>query len=710
MTKKTFLCATIFPALAAAESFPIDGFGYTVGDQTLAGTNALVDTFEGAWLGAVLGDGSPGIVADSLDYPGTTSHGGAVQFPSGGNARVGRLIGNGGLDNTTVGTFYLSIRIQPDSVSSAYRALELHKDGFSDGDNRILQIATGESGLVDAGLVSSGENFAVRILNENTAAMSADLGLADNTVNLFVLRLDLSATGDSDTVSLWRNPADLTDETMNTPDFTATGFDFQIDRVTFARFGDSGISFDEIKVGEAWADVTTGDDFDTEGDGLRDAWERAFDLDTSIDDSGDDNDTDGGTDGLTNLEELTFGTNPQKADTDEDNLLDGVETNTGTFTDGNDTGTDPNNPDTDGDTFSDGDEVTDMTDPTDIDDPGNPNAEIVLLDGARDDAYGDADVLQTIETGFGDNFSELNAAYTQIQDEKLFLFIAGNVEANFNKLEIFIDSTEAVTSNVFTSAGNDGAGSMNGMVFDSEFAPDYHFIVRRGESRFDIDFADLGTGEYAFFRGAFGNDLEGNTVLGADLVDTSTFSTLPVGLGVAYDNSNTMGIGGGAGNAADQAAAAAVTTGLELCLPKGVLGVPSKPVKIMVLQNNGDHGFLSNQTLGGLPVGTGNLGGPGGLDFGNYEGDQFFVAQATAFLGEIVISNVGVDGDAVTLSVSGLVEGETYYVESSNDLGDQIPFIPVLNSEFNAGGATREIELTSSEKLNFFRVVAGEVP
>jgi len=53
-------------------------------------------------------------------------------------------------------------------------------------------------------------------------------------------------------------------------------------------------------------------------------------------------------------------------DTDDDNdgLLDTVETNTGTFVDANDTGTDPLNIDTDGDTFNDGEEVAAGTDPT----------------------------------------------------------------------------------------------------------------------------------------------------------------------------------------------------------------------------------------------------------------------------------------------------------------------------------------------------------
>jgi cysteine-rich repeat protein len=60
-------------------------------------------------------------------------------------------------------------------------------------------------------------------------------------------------------------------------------------------------------------------------------------------------------------------------DRDEDNLLNGVETNTGTFVDANDTGTDPTLPDTDGDGFNDDVEVTAGTDPTNpLSFPGAP--------------------------------------------------------------------------------------------------------------------------------------------------------------------------------------------------------------------------------------------------------------------------------------------------------------------------------------------------
>ena len=53
------------------------------------------------------------------------------------------------------------------------------------------------------------------------------------------------------------------------------------------------------------------------------------------------------------------------ADTDNDGLADAVETNTGTYVDENDTGTDPNNPDSDGDGYYDGEEVRMGSDPTD---------------------------------------------------------------------------------------------------------------------------------------------------------------------------------------------------------------------------------------------------------------------------------------------------------------------------------------------------------
>ena len=108
---------------------------------------------------------------------------------------------------------------------------------------------------------------------------------------------------------------------------------------------------------------------------------------------------------------------------------------------------------------------------------------------------------------------------------------------------------------------------------------------------------------------------------------------------VGFDNSNVAGIVGGTG-AANQAAAKAVTTGLELSIDLADIGSPTgaSTVRVMVLQNNDNHDFLSNQTLGGLPVGTANLGSPAsGVDFTLFPTtDQFFLVSipepATLFL------------------------------------------------------------------------------
>ena len=94
---------------------------------------------------------------------------------------------------------------------------------------------------------------------------------------------------------------------------------------------------------------------DSDGDDLPDAWETSWvginDL-TQLSGAGDFD-----SDGSTDLEELTNRTDPTNDDSDDDGLLDGVESGTGTFVDGSDTGTDPLEPDTDGDGLSDGAET-----------------------------------------------------------------------------------------------------------------------------------------------------------------------------------------------------------------------------------------------------------------------------------------------------------------------------------------------------------------
>ena len=223
----------------------------------------------------------------------------------------------------------------------------------------------------------------------------------------------------------------------------------------------------------------------------------------------------------------------------------------------------------------------------------------------------------------------------------LNLMFTGNLEGNFNKLSIFIDANDNVTTNILTTAGNDGAGAMDGMTFDTGFTPDYHIIARRGNAggdKFDIDFADLSAGTFDFFEdigGGVNDGFSASTGAGAN----TGISNIDVG----FDNSNAAGIGAGDG-AADQAAAAAVETGLELGISLADIGATG-PVRVMLLQNGGAHDFLSNQTLGGLPAGTSNLGAnPNEANFNDFAGDQFFTVAVPEPTAVSILGVVGLLG------------------------------------------------------------------
>ena len=77
--------------------------------------------------------------------------------------------------------------------------------------------------------------------------------------------------------------------------------------------------------------------------------------------------TDVDDDGVGDRDELPNGTDPTDPDSDGDGLDDGVETDTGTYVGPGDTGTDPLDDDTDGDGWLDGYEVAHGSDPLDPD-------------------------------------------------------------------------------------------------------------------------------------------------------------------------------------------------------------------------------------------------------------------------------------------------------------------------------------------------------
>jgi hypothetical protein len=128
------------------------------------------------------------------------------------------------------------------------------------------------------------------------------------------------------------------------------------------------------------------------------------------------------------------------------------------------------------------------------------------IDGTRDALYYNLIVEQNTQTGFGDsnlgqvdyaNGSELDAAYAYVDmnNQILYLFLAGNLESNFNKLEIFFDTVaggqnrlrgnnSSVDFGGLNRMGDDGSG--NGLTFDQGFEADYWIGITGGGSPYAL--------------------------------------------------------------------------------------------------------------------------------------------------------------------------------------------------------------------------------
>ena len=335
----------------------------------------------------------------------------------------------------------------------------------------------------------------------------------------------------------------------------------------------------------------------------------------------------------------------------------------------------------------------------------------ITIDGTLDAGYGSAVAVQTVQTEFGNadgvaGGSELDAAYVTIEGGNLNLLLTGNLESNFNKLNIFIDSVAGGQNVIGPDTANGGVNPTNdnwaqahsGLMFDTGFEPDFLVIARNGFAdveRFDLDFNSVGNdGTVESSLDVFGGAFEGiATGVGAS------------GLSIAFDNSNIDGIAGGT-LAADATAAEAVTTGLELSIPLSAIGDPAEGSTILIAAhiNGSNHDFLSNQILGGLAAPQGNLGGDGaagftgdlaGVDFNQFAGDQFFsitvpgggtllgdfdgdedvdIDDLDRYIGNLDIPATGADAD-LDLTGDGTVDSadfELHYttlVETSNGVG-----------------------------------------
>lgn len=287
----------------------------------------------------------------------------------------------------------------------------------------------------------------------------------------------------------------------------------------------------------------------------------------------------------------------------------------------------------------------------------------IVIDGSAEKAYGPAVAVQAVHTGFGNasdggvngfcNGSELDGAFAILDVEGGFLYLtlAGNLESNFNKLDIFIDSRADAGQNELRGdnpdldfnnlnrmgSGVDGEGNpVPGLRFDEGFAADavMFFTVGGGDFGADpqvpptmyVNFGQLLTEGGGV--GGFVGSGAWSTELGCNLLETNQY-----GLEAGLNNSN---VGGVSGDPAEPGSGDGVRTGLEIKIPLALIDWDgTSPIKVCAFVNGGGHDYMSNQVLGSLPVGSGNLGGDGfggyvggssgalRIDFATIEGDQF---------------------------------------------------------------------------------------
>lgn len=230
--------------------------------------------------------------------------------------------------------------------------------------------------------------------------------------------------------------------------------------------------------------------------------------------------------------------------------------------------------------------------------------------------YGSPLWAQTIGTGFGNNTdnsidfangSEINALYASVSGGMLRLGVAGNLETNFNKLNIVLDYAAGGQN---TLSGLANLGNLNGLTMDAGFEADAVLSFTSGNSPIEwyVD-GSLADGTGGFLGGGAVSGPLSVQLGGADI----TF---------AQDNSNVGGVAGlGEPFTSDPAS---VTTGVEIVIDLAALGWDgASDILIAGWVNGSGNDFLSNQVIGGLADGTGNLGGPAGVNFNQFEGDQF---------------------------------------------------------------------------------------
>ncbi len=275
-------------------------------------------------------------------------------------------------------------------------------------------------------------------------------------------------------------------------------------------------------------------------------------------------------------------------------------------------------------------------------------------------------------------------SYLDEANGKLYIFIGGNMEVNYNKMSLFLDCApggQGTLRNDNVDISFNGLNRHADLVFDEGFEADYwlnvnngvdggtgnlqnytdaavlrtngpivdpFFALRADYGSYFGGFVTTGTGEPVAnptevidFSGALFNQQDGflanlysnyapraSADLGLDILQGfADPSDVPESglLRVAINNSNVAGV-----SSSSAAGSAAVNTGTEICIDLNELGWDGvQDILLAGWVANGGFDYVSNQVIGGLPAAD-NLAEVSLINFNNIAGTQYVNLMAEA--------------------------------------------------------------------------------
>lgn len=249
-------------ALTSHESFS----GYTSGIQIDDGANIpspSVSGYTGNWTATNFGTQQPSITTGSLTYGDALylgSSGDKVGVPnntiggeitSSNSGRVYRSLDSSlAVTSTTQGVLYLSFLFQSGQQTGGTTYQTLHLNQGTNGDaNRAFDIGITDNGALD------GNEFGFGVNDNYGVGTSQELGAANATVNLFVVKFDLSASANSDSVTAWLNPT-LGGVGDPSGGLTVSGVNLVWNTLMLSDYDGNSASWDEIRWGTDFNSVT----------------------------------------------------------------------------------------------------------------------------------------------------------------------------------------------------------------------------------------------------------------------------------------------------------------------------------------------------------------------------------------------------------------------------------------------------------------------